>query len=212
MERGSPRVEPGGPVGVLGLVRCLDRQSVGVEEVDPVGIVVDGARATVGADADRPESPAGITAQHPRELGTAPQRGQQVRAGVGRVVQVHALHRQQQRAVDVPGRKGLGTDASGVRGDCLHACPACLGEGDHPRDGCQQRQHADTGQQPAQPAVGPGLALRAFLGGALLSRSSGAARLEELALRLRRSQLTVGDTRLELLEPAALRQVARIAT
>ena len=203
-ERRPSGLYAGSPAGVRQRQRVPDlRVGPGVEEEDPAAASDHGQRLPVWADARLPEHVA-VAVHDPDRSGAAPEGGEQVAAGLRRVVDRDRLAGQQEREVEVLLDERLGTEALGELGRLRVARLAALGDGEDPaRDG-RDEQDRDADEQAAEAPVGAPDALR------LLLRRL-AALGDELALELVDVERVVSGPVERGREPCAAVELALIA-
>ncbi len=113
----TARVRPSGLYARLPRPESVQRQRVpdlrvgpGIEEEDPAAASLHGQRLPVGTDRDSPEHVA-VTVHDPDGSGVAPERREQVAAGLRRVVDRDRLAGEQEREVEVLLDERLGAEA-----------------------------------------------------------------------------------------------------
>ena len=124
-----------------------------VEQQDLVRVGAGGEGALVGAEPDHCDGLV-VAAQDAQRGRALEQRREQVAARLRRVVERHALTRQQQRAIQVILDEGACAQPLRVGRDCLLVRAAALLERDDARDDGEQEQCRDAGEHRAQAALG----------------------------------------------------------
>ncbi len=115
----SARVRPSGLYARLSTPPGSDRQlsnllvGPGVEEEEPAGVIADRERRPVRAEGDRPEERVVRAVHDPDRRRSAPEGGEQVAAGLGRVVDRDRLAGEQERTVEILLDERLGAEALG---------------------------------------------------------------------------------------------------
>ena len=133
--------------------------------------VADREHVFVGAQGGG-QDPFAVGAEDPDRGGALEQGGEQVAAGLRRVVERDALARQQQRAIEVGLDEGARAQAQCIGGRGLVACVAPLRERDETGDHRQREQCRDPGER------GPQAAPLALARGAARGQESALARID----------------------------------